>query len=194
MGLVSARFSFSTLRNGDLNVTSHETSLKPDTIGFARTQPVDIYVDGSYDVVSKKGGWAFVVFEGDDILVTQSGTVAAGTNNAVEVVATLNAARWASENFPLARVTIWSDSMHVVEGCNHWRPIWRNNGWKHYNPDPRARNRRIADWALWTALDRHLLQNQQLAVAWCKGHQGHIGNELADRLAAAAYSSGSARS
>ncbi|XUY28415.1 ribonuclease H family protein [Agrobacterium sp. rho-8.1] len=187
-GLLSPWLSFSTLRNGDLDVTNNETSLLPDTIGLVRAQPIDIYVDGSYDVVSKKGGWAFVVIEGEDIVVTQSGSLAAATNNAVEVVATLHAARWASDNILSVPVTIWSDSMHVVEGCNRWRPIWRNNGWKHYNPNSRARNRRIADWELWAALDRHLLEHQQLAVAWCKGHRGHIGNELADRLARAASS------
>ncbi|GAK70089.1 ribonuclease H [Agrobacterium rubi TR3 = NBRC 13261] len=170
-------------------MTGHDISQRPDAARLATTDRLDIYVDGSYDVASKRGGWAFVVLDGDHTVASQSGSFDADTNNALEVVATLNAAQWVHENARSCPVTIWSDSMHVVEGCNHWRPIWRNNGWRRYSPNPRTRNRRIADWQLWAALHRYLCENPLLDVAWCKGHQGNIGNELADRLAGAAYCS-----
>jgi len=151
---------------------------------------IDIYADGSYDAAKEKGGWAFVALHNGQTLATQSGSFAAKTNNALELIAALKAAEWATTDAPALKVTIWSDSTHVVEGCNHWRPIWKNNGWKRYDPNPKARNRTIPDAALWKLLDAKLAENPLLTVAWCKGHQGVSGNELADELAGAACARG----
>lgn len=148
---------------------------------------MDIYVDGSFDAGSGKGGWAFVVMSDEETLATGSGRIDGATNNALELVAALEAAKWASDQAKSYAITIWSDSAYVVEGSNYWLPIWKNNGWRRYNPNSRARNRGIPDQDLWKLLDRQLLKNKLLTIAWCKGHQGNIGNELADQLAAAVY-------
>ncbi|WP_244554152.1 RNase H family protein [Agrobacterium sp. DSM 25558] len=50
---------------------------------------MDIYVDGSYDAGSGKGGWAFVVMSAEETLATGSGRFDGATNNALELVAAL---------------------------------------------------------------------------------------------------------
>ncbi|MGI2033640.1 RNase H family protein [Rhizobium panacihumi] len=80
--------------------------------------------------------------------------------------------------------TVWTDSAHVIEGVDRWRMIWRGNGWKRIDPNPRARRRKIPDAALWQSLDSLIEHNVHVKIAWCKAHAGVIGNEEADALAA----------
>lgn len=147
-----------------------------------------LYMDGSYDVTDAEGGWAFVVIRNNETVATSSGRFDGKTNNTLELYAAIMAVEWAIHQEEPSEITLWSDSAYVVEGCNNWRPIWRNNGWKRYDPNPRKRNRSIPDADLWKRMDRILLDRPDIAVTWCKGHQGKIGNELADRLAGEARS------
>lgn len=160
------------------------SSVEDEAYGPSRA--IDIYVDGSFDVASKRGGWAFVVIQRSETLATVARRFDGATNNTLELVAAIHAVEWANLHAAGQHVTIWSDSHHVVEGCNRWRPIWKNNGWKRYSANPKLRNRRIADADLWQRLDGALCANPHLVVVWCKGHLGNEGNESADRLAAEA--------
>lgn len=108
---------------------------------------------------------------------------AAPGNNAVELTAILNAARWLNVHAANRQAVILTDSRYVLEGCNRWRFIWRGNGWKKIEPDSRRRKRAIADRALWQSLDTALQQNDQITVNWCKAHSGIAGNVRADALA-----------
>jgi ribonuclease HI len=90
---------------------------------------------------------------------------------------------WVDTHAASNAVTIWTDSNHVVEGCRRWRGIWRKNGWKRIDPNPRARRRAIPDAELWQQLDTLLEKNPMVDVQLCKGHAGNAGNELADALA-----------
>lgn len=146
----------------------------------------DIYTDGSFAPASQRGGWAFVAVAGNETIATASGHFDGGTNNTLELFAVLKAAEWANANAVGHIVTIWSDSHHVVEGCNRWRPIWKNSGWRRYSANPKTRKRPLPDASLWQRLDAELAKNAMLNVAWCKGHQGNDGNERADALAGAA--------
>lgn len=152
-------------------------------------EPIDIYVDGSYDAASNRGGWAFVVVAGDRTIEIGSGRYDGTSNNTIELVATLHAAEWASTHAAAQHVTIWTDSCHVFEGCSRWRHIWKNNGWKRYTPNPRSRNRALVDAPLWKKLASCLETHQSLRVEWCKGHNGDAENERAHMLANAARDS-----
>jgi ribonuclease HI len=142
-----------------------------------------LYADGSYQPIDRSGGWAFVVFKGDQQIHSARGTETGLTNNGLEVLAVVNAATWIEAEAVGRDATLFTDSAHVVEGCLHWRSIWRNNGWKRYNPNSRARARAIPDAGLWRQLDDLLLRNPAIRVEWCKGHSSILGNELADALA-----------
>lgn len=142
-----------------------------------------VFADGCYEPRSRQGGWAFVAYRDAVEIAAGCGGETESGNNAMEAMALLAAALWVNGHALGEAAVIWSDSVHAVRGCNSLRPIWKHNGWKKLDANPRARRRTIADAKLWQAIDRQLSQNPLLAVAWCKGHSGIDGNERADRLA-----------
>jgi len=142
-----------------------------------------IYADGCYEPVSGTGGWAFVVYRDGLEIASCSGKIERSSNNAMELSAVLEAAIWANANAAGEAAILWSDSVYAVNGCDQWRHIWKNDGWRKRNPGSKTRSRAIANAELWQALDAALSGNAPLTVAWCKGHSGIPGNERADRLA-----------
>jgi ribonuclease HI len=143
----------------------------------------DIFADGCFEPISGDGGWAFVVIRDGVECASDCGGVRDSGSNAMEVVALLNAAIWAGKNARGLPVVIWSDSAYAVNGCNSWRPIWKSWGWRKNVAHPRARSREIANRREWEAIDLVLTENRLIAVQWCKGHSGNIGNERADEMA-----------
>lgn len=158
---------------------TRETSAEiPDT-----QQGLHVFVDGCFDPGAGHGGWAFVAYRDGVEVASGFGGVRDSSNNAMEVTAVLEASIWINGTAADVAAVIWSDSAYAVEGCNSWRPIWRNNGWKKSNPTGKARNRAISDEKIWKAIDIQLSENSLISIAWCKGHSGTDGNERADALA-----------
>ena len=153
------------------------------TSGLAEVRlGLHVFVDGCHEPGSGHGGWAFVVYRDDTEIASGFGGVERSTNNAMELTAVLEAILWISGTAAGVTALIWSDSVYAVEGCNHWRPIWRNNGWKKSNPGGKGRNRAVSDAELWKEVDLRLSENPSIGIAWCKGHSGIAGNERADEL------------
>jgi ribonuclease HI len=147
---------------------------------------MDVFVDGSYDPASSSGGWAFVAYEGGGEVHSGHGQTSVSSNNTAELLALYQAVRWINTAASGLSISIWTDSFPTVEGCNRWRLIWRNNGWRRIDRKPRSRKRSLPDAELWQALDAELAQCPQISINWCKGHSGSPGNERADALARAA--------
>lgn len=148
-----------------------------------RADALQVFTDGSFDVWSRTGAWAFVVFYDDERIHAERGRGEGSSNNAFEVLGVMNALSWLETSAAGRTATVWTDSRHVVEGVDHWRMIWRGNGWKRVNPNPRARRREIPDAVRWRKLDALLDRNPHVTVRWCKAHAGNAGNEFADALA-----------
>lgn len=142
-----------------------------------------VFADGSFDPKSGDGGWAFVAYRNNVEIASGAGRHPHSANNAMEVLAVLQAAAWINSHALAERAVIWSDSIYAVKGCNSWRRIWRGNGWKKIVPNSRKRSRTIPDAEIWKAVDSELMHNPLISVAWCKGHAGVGGNEKADELA-----------
>jgi ribonuclease HI len=142
-----------------------------------------VFADGCYQPGSGEGGWAFVVYRNTVEIASGFGGVSDTANNSTELLALLEAALWINSNMTGEPAVIWTDSVYAVKGCNSWRHIWKNNGWKKTGPNAKVRRRTIANPDLWQAIDLQLSRNQLLTVAWCKGHSGLRGNERADELA-----------
>jgi ribonuclease HI len=149
----------------------------------SKTTMFQVYADGSFDAGSGTGSWAFVAFEGDRTIHTATGSARGTSNNSIEVMAIVRAMTWIESETGGQACALWTDSVHVIEGCRRWRAIWRTNGWTGINPNPRSRRRVISDFALWQQLDALLNRNPQVSIEWCKGHSGVPGNDLADALA-----------
>ena len=150
------------------------------------TDQLAIYAEGSFDAASRSGGWAFVVMVGDRLIHTNSGTIPGPSNNTFEVLSVMRAVSWIEREAPMAAAVIWTDSAHVVEGCDRWRHIWRGNGWKRVRANSHGRRRAIPDARLWQQLDELLNRNPHVRIQLCKGHIGIAGNEMADSAARAA--------
>ncbi len=150
------------------------------------TDQLAVYADGSFDLSSRSGGWAFVVVHGGRQIHKASGTTFGATNNTFEVLSVVQAASWLEREAPKMASVIWTDSAHVVEGCHRWRHVWRGNGWTRVRANSRERRRSIPDANLWQELDALLERSPLVRIQLCKGHDGIEGNEIADAAARAA--------
>lgn len=102
------------------------------------------------------------------------------TNNVAELTGGLTAMEWALA-VQIPRITILSDSRYFVDGTNDWLSTWARNGWKTRNGSPLAN---VEIWIRIKAVVEAIAAAKfELRIGYIPGHSGHIGNEIADRLA-----------
>jgi len=137
-----------------------------------------IYTDGACHGNPGPGGWGAVLQMGEDELQLYGGEKAT-TNNRMELMAAimaLEAPALIPTDADPAPVQLWTDSQYVRNGITSWIAGWKRKGWKTAAGQP------VKNIDLWQRLDvaaeRHVVDWR-----WVKGHAGHPGNELADRLA-----------
>jgi len=119
-----------------------------------------IYTDGSCNGNPGLGGWGAVIIE-DEVLRTMRGnSKGQTTNNAMEIVAVIEAVRSIKEP---ATLFIYSDSQYVVRGLRRTITLKANK-------------------ELWNELFS-LLKHHSYQAEWVMGHSGHEYNEMADKLA-----------
>jgi ribonuclease HI len=111
---------------------------------------------------------------------TFGGVPKATSNNHTELIAAKQALAYALEK-GLHHTIIYSDSQYVVEGVNKYLDRWKQTGWRNRNGDDVANKE---DWLEVDALlGKFRDSNNQVMLAWIKGHNGHTGNEMADQWA-----------
>lgn len=138
-----------------------------------------IYTDGSARFNPGPGGWGMVVMNSEDteILFKESDSEDHTTNNRMELKAMICALGWA-EDHPSDDIIIFSDSAYVVNSCNSWMMNWAANGWKN------SKKVTVENVDLMKALYEHIRRPfPNFSIHQCKGHNGEVGNELADALA-----------
>jgi len=122
---------------------------------------VNIYTDGSW-WQNRQGSAAVFNIQKDWYFITEY--VDYGTNNRAELLGPIIALEFLQKhkiNFDV--INIYSDSQYVINTIN--------NGW---------RKRKNVD--LWQRIDP-LIDLSRQNYRWVRGHDGNIGNELADRFA-----------
>lgn len=131
------------------------------------SQTITLYVDGACRGNPGLGGWgAYIITEqGEHKLF---GGEAQTTNNRMELTAAIEGVSFCPME---AKLIVWTDSNYVKQGITEWIHGWKKKNWKDVkNPD------------LWQKLDA-VCQKRQIEWNWIKGHAGHPGNEMADKLA-----------
>lgn len=118
-----------------------------------------IHTDGACKGNPGQGGWGAVI-EQNGNQIRLSGGEPQTTNNRMEMTAVIKGLEAVDH---AAKVLISSDSTYVVNTMT--------KGWK-----------RKANHDLWERLDA-LVQSRDVSWRWVRGHNGDLGNELADSLA-----------
>lgn len=134
--------------------------------------PVNIYTDGACRGNPGPGGWGVVLrYSGRE--KSLYGGEAQTTNNRMELTAAIQALE--SLKRP-CRVVLTTDSQYVRRGITEWLPSWKRRGWRTAERKP------VKNVDLWQQLDA-LAARHEIEWHWVRGHNGHPGNEQADRLA-----------
>lgn len=133
---------------------------------------VEIYTDGACRGNPGPGGWGAVLrYRGHERRL--KGAESLTTNNRMELLAAIEALEALK---PGQDVVLTTDSLYLQKGITEWLAAWKRRGWRTAGRSP------VKNADLWRRLDaaaaRHRLRWQ-----WVRGHSGHEGNELADRLA-----------
>lgn len=104
----------------------------------------------------------------------------AATNNRAEVRAAEAALHYIAQEKPDI-AAVYTDSEYTVRGINEWLPNWIKRDF--IRPDGTS----IANADAWQDLQKALNKVNELNIpvrfSWIKGHNGHVGNERADKLA-----------
>lgn len=139
---------------------------------------IQIYTDGSCVTNPGPGGWAAVLVDEQDAVISKiSGRESQSTNNRMELTAALQGIVYAYTilGADKGQVEILSDSSYVVNGFNTWILNWYNKQFARNGVDmPNAH--------LWRAAFTYkMLYHPTFKLI--KGHSGIQYNEEADRLA-----------
>ncbi|MBI3814620.1 MAG: ribonuclease HI [Nitrospinae bacterium] len=133
---------------------------------------VFIYADGACRGNPGPGGYG-VILKYNDKTKEIKGAEGKTTNNKMEMTAAIEGLKTLKEP---CHVTVVSDSNYLVQGMTKWIKTWLKKGWKTADKNP------VKNKELWEELI-NLSKRHKIEWKWIKGHNGHIENERADKLA-----------
>ena len=133
---------------------------------------IEIFTDGACKGNPGRGGWGALLRSGAKEKELFGGEPLT-TNNRMELTAVIRALE--ALNRP-SKVRLYTDSQYVQKGISEWIIGWKLRGWKTADKKP------VKNADLWRALDQ-LASQHDIEWLWVRGHDGHPGNEHADRLA-----------
>lgn len=143
-----------------------------------------VYCDGSsrgngYE--NARGGWAYVVLNDDNEIITQNGgSVFNATNNQMEMTAFINGCKAALESSSEETIIVYMDSAYI-HNCyvQKWYENWQRNGWVNAKKEP------VKNKKLWMEIIP-LFENPRLYFQKVKGHSDNQWNNFVDQNAVAA--------
>jgi ribonuclease HI len=135
-------------------------------------EQVHIFTDGACRGNPGPGGWAAVLrYRGHEKRL--SGAEGRTTNNRMELMAAIVSLETLKRP---SKVSLTTDSLYLKNGVTAWLPQWKRRGWRTAGRQP------VKNTDLWQRLEA-AAAGHDIQWHWVRGHQGHAGNELADRLA-----------
>lgn len=136
------------------------------------SEAIEIFTDGACKGNPGRGGWGALLRLGTKEKELFGGEPLT-TNNRMELTAVIRALE--ALNRP-SKVRLYTDSQYVQKGISEWIIGWKLREWK--TADKKA----VKNADLWRTLDQ-LASQHDIEWLWVRGHDGHPGNEHADRLA-----------
>lgn len=123
--------------------------------------------------------------EGDKVTVIKYVDIIGGrrglkSSGHVELCAFIEALKWLDEQGDVIGAKIFSDSMFVVDSVNKYLDSWVAKNWVRHDGTP---VKYVDEWKECHELLVKLKVRVEIETKWIKGHNGHIGNESADKLA-----------
>ena len=153
-------------------------------------EPLKIYTDGSCKPNPGPGGYAVIAELDGAYRVLDKGRALESTNNRMEIMALCMAldhlaSMSKAKRLKVKDVIIYSDSAYVVNSVSKgWVYKWRMQKWE---TGPKGDRHDVKNVDLWKSILSNLAAVQTLGlnvnVMHVKGHNGNVGNELADRVA-----------
>jgi len=136
---------------------------------LTKTMPhLKLFTDGSSLGNPGPGGFAFAVFDDQQLIYQKAYSSASTTNNRMEMAAMAEGLKFLASNYQDQKIQVYSDSSLVL---NTITKNWKRN----------------TNLDIWERVDAAIVlckkQNLQINYNWVKGHAGNIGNELVDKLA-----------
>lgn len=142
---------------------------------------IKIFTDGSCRGNGKEnssGGYGVVVFNEDKLDYMYHEATEDTTNNREELKALIYAFELTQTKYKEQKCDIYSDSAYCVNMCRDWIWNWQSRGWL------RAGNKPIENLDLVKKIYEYLTIEFNNFTIWkIKGHNGALGNEIADALA-----------
>lgn len=139
------------------------------------TPEVEIFTDGACSGNPGPGGWGAILRAG-----THEKEISGGerqtTNNRMELMAAIKALEALKKP---SKIVLHTDSRYLLDGVTKWLKRWKANGWKTADKKP------VKNDDLWRALEA-AAGPHEVHWRWVRGHNDHVENERADRLARAA--------
>jgi ribonuclease HI len=134
---------------------------------------ITIYTDGGCKKPGGLGAWAAILIYQNTIKEI-SGINLIATNNQMELEGPIQSLSLLK--YP-CNVTLYTDSMYVVNGGTTWRHTWKKNNWILSS----KKNSPVKNLNQWLKLD-NLLNIHNVTFKWCKGHSGIEYNERCDSI------------
>lgn len=149
-------------------------------------QKIIFYTDGSCKK-ENVGGFGVVAFEGEKLLTVKKERAKDTTNNREELKAIISALEFINlykdSYFKNKEIIIYSDSSYCINAINDWIPnLWSKNNWKN-SQKKEVKNKDLI-MTLYKYINKNFIKNQ-VKFKHIKGHNGDLGNEIADALATA---------
>ncbi|MEX2081109.1 MAG: ribonuclease H [Dehalococcoidia bacterium] len=142
---------------------------------FSGGPQTGVFTDGACTGNPGPGGWGAVRVNEGTVLEQRYGAEAATTNNRMELTAMIEGLLMVE---PKESLTVYSDSLLVVDTLTKWAEGWKQRGWRR--KEGPVKNLDLVQRAY------DLFQERPgVRIEWIKAHNGSLWNEYADSLATA---------
>lgn len=170
-------------KHGGIGVHGYTYRAEEPKVGTGNPKAVPT-ING-YRYEAKDGNKVEIIHDGPKATVVEyidvvAGSRGKGSNNEIELMALHEALTILANNPFIKKAAIYSDSRYAVQGCTTHIDKWIARNWLTTNGEP-VKYRPL--WEEVKALYDKLKPAIELKIEWVKGHNGHPGNEKADKLA-----------